>query len=375
MTTPPPNAGLEDVVVSTSDICFIDGDEGRLLYRGYDIHDLVAQSTFEETAALLWSGQLPTRKELDGVTRDLARQRRLHARVAALLRGLPRKADPMDVLRTGVSAMGVFDPDGADGSREANLRKAVRLQAQVPTLVAAWARLRRGRAPVPPNPRLGLAANLLYMLTGRKPAPAAARAMDTALILHADHELNASTFAARVTVATLSDIYAGVVSGIGALKGPLHGGANVGVMRMLLEIGDPARAEAWIREALARKTRVMGFGHRVYHTEDPRATHLRRLSEALGREAGDLRWYEISRIVERVMRAEKGLHPNVDFYSASVYYALGLEPDLYTPIFVVARVSGWTAHILEQYANNRLIRPRAEYTGARRATYVPVEQR
>jgi citrate synthase len=375
MTTPTPNSGLEDVVVSTSEICFIDGDKGRLLYRGYDIHDLVAYSSFEETAGLLWHGTLLKRGELEGLTKALATQRRLHPKVLTLLRGLPRKSDAMDVLRTAVSAMGLYDPDGADGSREASLRKAVRIQAQVPTVVAAWSRIRRGRAPVPPSARLSLAGNFLYMLSGKKPSALAEKAMDTALILHADHELNASTFAARVTVATLSDVYSGVVSGIGTLKGPLHGGANVGVMRMLLEIGEVERAETWIKNALAQRRRIMGFGHRVYHTEDPRATHLRRLSEQLGREAGEPKWYEMSRIIERVVLAEKGLHPNVDFYSASTYYSLGIDPDLFTPIFVVSRVSGWTAHILEQQANNRLIRPRAEYLGPRQAAYVPVDQR
>jgi citrate synthase len=376
-TAPPPaaNTGLEDVVVGTSDICFIDGDRGRLLYRGFDIHDLVEHSSFEETAALLWNGGLPSRKDLEALRKSLRAQRRLPAKVMAHLRAFPRKADPMDVVRSGVSLLGMHDPDGSDQSREANLRKAVRIQAQVPTLVATWARLRHGKAPMAPSPRLGLAGNLLYMMTGAKPTPLAEKAMDTALILHADHELNASTFAARVTVATLSDVYSGVVSGIGALKGPLHGGANVGVIRMLLSIGEVDRAEAWIKKALAQKQRIMGFGHRVYNTEDPRATHLRRLSEALGREVGELRWYEMSRIVERVMLAEKGLHANVDFYSASVYYAMGIDPDLYTPIFVASRVSGWTAHILEQYANNRLIRPRAEYTGPRQSTYVPLDRR
>ncbi|MGH7319517.1 MAG: citrate/2-methylcitrate synthase [Candidatus Rokuibacteriota bacterium] len=375
MSIPGPNTGLEDVVVSTSELCFIDGDEGRLLYRGYNIHDLVAHASFEETVYLLWHGALPSRKELDRLTRDLGSQRRLPPKVMALLKTLPKKADPMDVVRTGVSALGLYDPDSGDNSREANLRKAVRIQAQVPTLVAAWARIRKGRAPVAPSPRLNLAANFLYMLFGKRPSPLAAKAMDTALILHADHELNASTFAARVTVATLSDIYSGAVSGIGALKGPLHGGANVGVIRMLLEMGEVDRAEAWIKSALAQKRRIMGFGHRVYHTEDPRATHLRRLSEALGREVGQTKWYEMSRIVERVVKEQKGLNANVDFYSASTYYVMGIDPDFYTPLFVMSRVSGWTAHILEQQANNRLIRPRAEYTGPRQATYVPIDKR
>jgi citrate synthase len=375
MSTPAPNTGLEDVVVSTSEICFIDGDQGRLLYRGYDIHDLVAHSSFEETAYLLWHGRLPTRPELEGLRKELATQRRLPPKVMAALKTFPKQADPMDVVRTGMSLLGLYDPDGMDSSREANLRKAARIQARVPTLVAAWARIRKGKAPIPPNPRLDLAVNFLYMLFGTKPSALAKKAMDTALILHADHELNASTFAARVTVATLSDIYSGVVSGIGALKGPLHGGANVAVMRMLREIGDVDLVEAWVKSALAQKKRLMGFGHRVYHTEDPRATHLRRLSEALGREAGQTKWYEMSRIIERVVKEQKGLHANVDFYSASTYYAMGIDPDLYTPIFVVSRVSGWTAHIIEQQANNRLIRPRAEYTGPRQATYVPIDER
>ena len=375
MTTAGPNSGLEDVVVSTSEICFIDGDRGRLLYRGYDIHDLVAQSTFEETVYLLWHGRLPKREELERFRKALTSERRLPPKVVALLRGFPKKADPMDVVRTAVSALGLYDPDGADNSREATLRKAIRIQAQIPTVVAAWDRIRKGRPPVAPNARLNLAANFLYMLFGRKPSDLAAQAMDTALILHADHELNASTFASRVTVATLSDIHSGIVSGIGTLKGPLHGGANVGVIRMLLEIGEIDRAEAWIKSALAQKKRIMGFGHRVYHTEDPRATHLRRLSEALGREAGDLRWYEMSRIVERVVKEQKGLNPNVDFYSGSTYYSMGIDPDLYTPIFVISRVSGWAAHILEQQSNNRLIRPRAEYMGPRQASYVSLDRR
>ena len=375
MVTPVANTGLEDVVVSTSDICFIDGDEGRLLYRGYDIHDLVAHSSFEETVYLLWHGTLPAKKELDRFSRELATQRRLPPKVMAVLKTLPKKSHPMDVLRTGVSLLGIYDPDAGDDSREAKLRKAARIQAQTPTLAATWARIRKGKAPIPPNPRLGLAANFLSMLFGTKPSPLAAKAMDTALILHADHELNASTFAARVTVATLSDIHSGVVSGIGALKGPLHGGANVGVIRMLLEIDEVDRAEAWIKSALGQKKRIMGFGHRVYNTEDPRATHLRKMSEALGREVGQTKWYEMSRIIERTLNEQKGLNANVDFYSASTYYAMGIDSDLYTPMFVMSRVSGWSAHILEQQANNRLIRPRAEYTGPRQATYVPIDRR
>lgn len=374
MTTPA-KAGLEDVVVSTSEICFIDGEQGRLLYRGYDIHDLVAHSSFEEVVYLLWHGGLPTRKELDGFVKELAAHRRIPPKVLTVLRGLPRKAAPMEVLRTGVSTLGMFDPDGEDNSREASLRKALRLTAQIPTLVAAWARIRKGKEPVAPNPRLSHAANFLWMLFGTKPTELSARAFDTCLILHADHEYNASTFSARITASTLSDMYSAITSAIGTLRGPLHGGANEQVIRMLMEIGEPARAEGWVREALARKRRIMGFGHRVYHTEDPRATHLRRLSEELGRQAGDLKWYEMSRIIEREMKADKGLYPNVDFYSASTYHAMGIEADLFTPIFAVSRISGWAAHVLEQYAHNRLIRPRAEYTGPTRADYVPIDLR
>lgn len=374
MTTPV-KAGLEDVVVATSEICFIDGDQGRLLYRGYNIHDLVAHASFEEVVYLLWHGALPTRKELDSFLRELIAHRRLPAKVMALLRSLPRKAAPMEALRTGVSTLGMFDPDGDDNSREASVRKALRLTAQIPTIVAAWARIRKGKDPVAPNPRLSHAANFLWMLFGGRPTELSTRAFDTCLILHADHEYNASTFSGRITASTLSDMYSAVTSAIGTLKGPLHGGANEQVIRMLMEIGDPARAEGWVRQALAQKRRIMGFGHRVYHTEDPRATHLRRLSEELGRQAGDLTWYEISRIVEREVKAEKGLYPNVDFYSASTYHAMGIDSDLFTPIFAVSRISGWTAHILEQYAHNRLIRPRAEYTGPTRAEYVPIDRR
>lgn len=374
MTTPA-KAGLEDVVVSTSEICFIDGEQGRLLYRGYDIHDLVAHSSFEEVVYLLWHGGLPTRKELDGFVKELAAHRRVPPKVLTALRGLPRKAAPMEVLRTGVSTLGMFDPDGEDNSREASLRKALRLTAQIPTLVAAWARIRKGKEPVAPNPRLSHAADFLWMLFGTKPTELSAKAFDTCLILHADHEYNASTFSARITASTLSDMYSAITSAIGTLRGPLHGGANEQVIRMLMEIGEPARAEGWVREVLARKRRIMGFGHRVYHTEDPRATHLRRLSEELGRQAGDLKWYEMSRIIEREMKADKGLYPNVDFYSASTYHAMGIEADLFTPIFAVSRISGWAAHVLEQYAHNRLIRPRAEYTGPTRADYVPIDLR
>src|SRR6266516_5398558 len=319
-------AGLEDVVVSTSDICFIDGREGRLIYRGYDVDDLAAQSTFEEVVYLLWYGALPTKKEYDAFYKTLSSTatRRLPPKLVALLRGLPKKTTPMEVLRTGVSALSAFDPDDPDNTREAEIRKAMRLTAQMPTLVAAWERIRRGKAPIAPNPKLNLAANFLYMMFGKKPTELAAKTFDVALILHADHEFNASTFAARVTAATLSDVHSGVVSGIGALKGPLHGGANEQVMLMVQKIKDPAKADAWIRKAIADKARIMGFGHRVYRVEDPRAKHLRRLASELGQQVGNTSYVKILDTVARVVTEEKKIYPNVDLYSGAAYASMGI---------------------------------------------------
>src|SRR6266478_3866562 len=370
-------AGLEDVVVSTSDICFIDGREGRLIYRGYDVDDLVAQSTFEEVVYLLWYGALPTKKEYDAFYKALTSTatRRLPPKLIALLRTLPKKTTPMEVLRTGVSALSAFDPDHDDQSREAEIRKAIRLTAQMPTLVAAWERLRRGKAPIAPDPKLNLSANFLYMMFGRKPSPLAVRTFDVALILHADHEFNASTFAARVTAATLSDMYSAITSAIGALKGPLHGGANEQVMLMVQKIKTPANADAWIRKTLADHGRVMGFGHRVYRVEDPRAKHLHRLAEELGKQAGDTSAVQILDTVVRVVGEQKRIFPNVDLYSGAAYSSMGIATDQFTPIFAMSRVVGWAAHVMEQHANNRLIRPRAEYTGPTHATYVPVDRR
>jgi citrate synthase len=369
--------GLEDVVVSTSEICFIDGREGRLLYRGYDVDELVQFSSFEEVVYLLWHGNLPSRKDLDAHVKALSStaNRRLPPKLITILRQLPKKTAPMEVLRTGVSALQAFDPDAEDNSREATVRKAVRLTAQMPTLVAAWERLRRGKPPVAPNPKLTLAANFLYMLSGQKPTDLAAKTFDVALILHADHEFNASTFAARVTAATLSDLHSAIVSGIGALKGPLHGGANEQVMRMVEQIQTPNRAETWIRKALADKARIMGFGHRVYRVEDPRAKHLRRLATELGRQTGSPHYVEILNTVARVVSEEKKIYPNVDFYSGAAYASMGIPTDQFTPIFALSRVAGWSAHVLEQHAHNRLIRPRAEYTGPTSANYVPIDQR
>lgn len=375
MSQPTFKAGLEDVVAGHSEICFIDGKEGRLVYRGYNVDDLANHSTFEETAYLLWHGKLPNKAELEALKAQIQAEQALPEPVLAWLRTLPRTASPMEVLRTTVSMLSHYDPEANDNSAEANMRKAVRLTARTPTAVAAWARLRAGQEPVAPQAGLSMAANFLYMLTGEQPSELHERVMDIALILHADHELNASTFAARVTVATLSDMYSGVASAVGALKGPLHGGANEQVMLMLQEIGDVAKAEDWIKQALAEKKKIMGFGHRVYKTEDPRATHLRRLSEEVGHTAGELKWFEMSRVIEQVVNREKGLYPNVDFYSASTYFMMGIPTDLFTPIFACSRMSGWTAHILEQYSNNRIIRPRAEYVGPERLTYVPLDER
>jgi citrate synthase len=370
-------AGLEDVVVSTSEICFIDGREGRLLYRGYDVNDLVEHSSFEEVVYLLWHGGLPSRKELEAHVKALSATatRRLAPKLVDMLRQLPRKTPPMEVLRTGVSALSAFDPDAADNSREASLRKALRLTAQMPTLVAAWERIRRGRPLVDPNPRLGLAANFLTMLTGKAPSPLATKTFDVALILHADHEFNASTFAARVTAATLSDMHSSITSAIGALKGPLHGGANEQVMLMVEKIKSPARAEAWIKKALADKARIMGFGHRVYRVEDPRAKHLRRLATELGQQAGNTDSVQILDTVARVVSQDKHIFPNVDLFSGAAYATMGIATDQFTPVFAISRVAGWAAHVLEQHGNNRLIRPRSEYTGPTHATYVPLDRR
>src|SRR5881409_1062827 len=369
--------GLEDVVVSTSDICFIDGREGRLVYRGYDVNDLVEHSSFEEVVYLLWHGSLPTRKELDVHVKALSATatRKLPPGLIALLRALPKKTTPMEVLRTGVSALSAFDPDATDNSREATERKAVRLTAQMPTLVAAWERIRRGKPLVAPNPKLSLAANCLAMLRGGRPTPLEVKTFDVALILHADHEFNASTFAARVTAATMSDLHSAITSAIGALKGPLHGGANEQVMLMVQKIKTPANADASIRKTLAEHGRVMGFGHRVYRVEDPRAKHLHRLAQELGKQAGDTSAVQILDTVVRVVGEQKKIFPNVDLYSGAAYSSMGIATDQFTPIFAMSRVVGWAAHVMEQHANNRLIRPRAEYTGPTHATYVPIDKR
>ncbi|CAN5378683.1 citrate synthase [soil metagenome] len=372
--------GLEDVVAASSAICYLDGDRGVLAYYGHDIHDLARFTTFEEVCYLLWHGRLPNRAELGDLQSQLAAARPLSEHVLRLIKQLPAsdpstgsassrampRGEGMDMLRTVTSALGQFDPEANDNSPQANYRKAVRLTAQLATIVATYGRMQAGGGPIQPDPALGHAANFLYMLTGDRPDALSTRAFDIALTLHADHELNASTFAARVSAATLTDLYSAIVGAIGALKGPLHGGANADVMRLLIELGEdatPERIEDAIRAKLARKSKIPGFGHRVYRTEDPRATHLRRMSKELGERVGNTRWFEMSQRIEQLVKSEKKLNPNVDFYSASTYYTLGIPIDLFTPIFAVSRVSGWTAHCLEQYANNRLIRPRTDYIG------------
>ena len=374
-------AGLEDVVAGDSAICYLDGTRGVLAYHGYDIHDLADAekgATFEEVCYLLWHGRLPTRAELGDVRTALAAARVLPQPILRAMRSLP-PVEGMDALRTLSSMLGHWDPDAADRSAQAAYRKAVRLTGQFGSLVATWGRMSAGGGPIEPDPALGHAANFLYLLTGTRPSALAARAFDVSLVLHADHELNASTFAARVAAATLTDIHSTIVAAVGTLKGPLHGGANADVMRMLLDIGQhagPERAAEYVRARLARKEKIPGFGHRVYRTEDPRATHLRRFSKLLGEKTGQPEWYQMSERIEAVVREEKQLYPNVDFYSATVFHALGIPVDLYTPIFAVSRISGWTAHVLEQYANNRLIRPRTDYIGPKYPqTVLPLDQR
>jgi citrate synthase len=356
-------AGLEGIVAAESSICFIDGDAGILSYQGYNIHTLAEKATFEEVIFLLWNGRLPKQAELDELNAALVANRAIPAEVTAFLKAAGKSA-PMDVLRTAVSMLSLYDPLASDNSPEANKTKAIKLMSQTATIVTTFDRLRKGQPVVQGDPNLRMAANFLYTLTGNKPDEVMERAFDVALILHADHELNASTFAARVVAATLSDIYSAATAGIAALKGPLHGGANEDVIKMLLEAGSADKAIEHVKYRLANKMKVPGFGHRVYRTIDPRATHLSALSEEIGKRTGHVDLYNTSKLIEQHMKESKNLNANVDFYSASTYYSLGIPIDLFTPIFAVSRMSGWTAHVLEQYHNNRLIRPRAEYTGA-----------
>jgi citrate synthase len=369
--------GLEGIVATTSSICYIDGDAGVLSYRGIDIHELAARSTFEETTFLLWNGALPTSAELEAFTGELAAARTLPPEVVALLKSVPATATPMEVLRTAVSLLSIYDPDEKDSSHAANLRKSFRLTAQIAMIVALFDRIRKGESIVEADPELSHAGNFLWMLNGEKPSDTATRAFDIALILHADHELNASTFAARVIAATLSDLHSAITGAIGALKGPLHGGANEATMRLLYAIDEAGEDPVeHVRQMFASKQKISGFGHRVYHTEDPRATHLRRMSGELGKAAGNTKWFDMSQKIEAFVKAEKKLNANVDFYSASTYTTLGIDIDLFTPIFAISRIAGWAAHVLEQHDDNRLIRPRADYTGpSYPSPYTDIESR
>lgn len=366
--------GLEGIVATTSSVSSI--IESVLTYQGYDIDDLADNASFEEVIYLLWNGRLPNEDELSQFTQELASNAEIPKEIIDQMKAYPiGKVHPMAALRTAISSLALFDEQADVMEKDANRLKALKIQAQIPTIVTAFSRIREGQEPVAPRTDLGFAANFLYMLTGNEPDEIAVNALNKALVLHADHELNASTFTARVCVATLSDVYSGITAAIGALKGPLHGGANEAVMKMLIEIGDVNNVEPYIRKALDNKEKIMGFGHRVYKDGDPRAKHLREMSKRLTEITGETKWYEMSIKIDEMVSGEKGLLPNVDFYSASVYHSLGIKHDLFTPIFAVSRTSGWLAHILEQYDNNRLIRPRAEYVGPDKRSYIPIEQR
>jgi citrate synthase len=373
---PVTGAGLEGVVATESRLCYIDGDIGLLSYQGFRIETLAENAKFEEVIFLLWYGRLPKQSELDALKTELVANREIPKPVEAFLAQLPKGASPMHVLRTAVSMLALYDPTANDVTPDEAQKKAIRLMAQTATIVTSFQRLRTGQAVVPGDPKLDFASNFLYTLNGKRPDDVMERAFDIALTLHAEHELNASTFAARVTAATLSDIYSAVTSGIGALRGPLHGGANEDVIKLLLEAGTADKALQMIQDKLANKVKIPGFGHRVYHTTDPRAASLKGLAEELGKRTGHEELYQISRQIEQYIKDNKKLNANVDFYSASTYYSLGIPVDLFTPIFAVSRMSGWTAHILEQYRNNRLIRPRAEYLGPTVGqAWVPIGQR
>jgi citrate synthase len=377
MTSTSAPKGLEGIVATNSSICYIDGDLGVLAYRGIDIHDLADHSTFEETCYLLWVGRLPKPAELKDLKERLAEERHLDPAIIKFLRNVPKNALPMNVLRTAVSALAFYDADEKNNDHDANVRKAVRLTSQIAMIVAAYDRIRKGKPVVEADASLSHAGNFLLQLNGEKPSSTAERALDIALILHADHELNASTFAARVTAATLSDMHSAITSAIGALKGPLHGGANEAVFR-ILEAIDSKKSDPvdYVSNMLAEKKKIPGFGHRVYHTEDPRATHLRQMSRDLCISSAQPQWFEMSEKIENFVKAEKKLNANVDFYSASTYHVLGIDEDMFTPVFAVSRISGWAAHVIEQLDDNRLIRPRAEYLGPHYPNqYVPMEKR
>ncbi len=367
--------GLREIIAAQTSISDIDGQAGRLWYVGYEIQDLAGRTSFEEVVHLLQELRLPTQAELEELTDFLNEEREVSRFLRDLMPTLAQQTSPMSMLRTSVSAASAYDPDGWDDSAEANHRKALRLIAKIPTLLAMYHRMRTGQELVAPNPKLPHAANFLHMLLGVEPSQEDAEVLDTTFVLYADHTMNASTFTARIVASTLADMFSAITAAIAALKGPLHGGANEEAMRMLEEIGSPERAEAYVRDLLERKEKIMGFGHAVYKTEDPRATILKELSRETGERHDDTSWYEISEAIERTVAEQKGLHPNVDFYAASVYHTLGIPTDLMTPIFALARMAGWTAHVREQYADNKVIRPGSEYVGPRDRTWVPIEER
>jgi len=368
-------AGLRGVVAAQSAIGDVNGEEGILIYQGYNIHDLAEHSTFEEVVFLLWNGRLPKADELAALNADIRTNYEVPADVIRFMQHFPKEADPMDVLRTAVSSLDFYDKEGHGTDREPAMKAAIKLTAQIGTLAAAWDRIRNGKEMIAPDHSLNIAENFLYMLRGERADADESRMFDVCLILHADHELNASTFTTRVVAGTLADIYGAVTAGIAALAGPLHGGANTNVMKMLIEIGEPDKVDAWVDKALEEKRKIMGIGHAVYKTEDPRATWLRKYSKHMAEKKGVSKWFEMSQRVEQLMHEKKGMFPNVDFYSASTYYLMDIPLDLYTPIFAVSRIAGWTGHILEQYGHNKLIRPRAEYIGARDLKYKPIGER
>ncbi len=369
------SAGLRGVVAAQSSIGDVNGEEGKLIYQGYDIHDLATNSNFEEVVFLLWNSRMPNQAELDELNAKLRANYAIPTELVAAMKTFPKDADPMDVLRTSVSMLDFYDDGSHDTTRDGAMTSCIKLTAQMPTIVAAWEKIRTGKDIVEPNADLNIATNFLYMMSGEMPSAEEARMMDICLILHADHELNASTFTTRVIAGTLADVYGAVTGGIAALSGPLHGGANTNVMKMLLKIGSIENVEPWLDNALETKQKVMGIGHAVYKVEDPRATWLRKFSKELGEKSGETKWFEMSEKLEKLMFEKKGMYPNVDFYSASTYYMMNIPLDQYTPIFAISRISGWTGHILEQYSNNKLIRPRAEYIGARDLKYTPIADR
>jgi citrate synthase len=374
-TQPQAPSGLRGVVVGDTKISYVDGDRGELVYRGIDIHDLAKNATFEEVAYLLWFGALPSPANLATFTADLGKRRALPDRLIKIIREIPDTATPMDVLRTTVSALALFDRNAKDISPEANLEKAKTLTAVFPTILASFYRLSEGDEPLAPRPDLSTAANFLYMFTGKEADPQAARLLDAALVLHADHGMNASTFAAMVTAATLADMYSAVTSAIATLKGPLHGGANEGVIANLMEVGSPDAIEAWVANKLARHEKIMGFGHAVYKTNDPRAIDLKQIAKQAGERAGSTKWVDMTERMEKAVWDQRKLYANVDLYSASVYYTLGIPPTYFTPVFAMSRITGWCAHLIEQYANNKLIRPGENYVGPRGVCYVPLAER